>query len=206
MTRTGPDGRQVTWTPNSSGGFNRPFQYAADLSVVNGDYRVTFNDGFFLDFDGQGRLAAMTSSNGQQQAALTWNTSSQLVSVTTSTTAQSPATLGVLSFQYGTNGQISSVTLSPDSTSPAIESVNDGYDTAGNLHTFTDASGKVTTYGYDSSNRLATATDPTGVVQMTNTFDSSGTSRRKSSRPVLPRHSPTAPRTAPHGRRLFTTR
>ena len=48
-----------------------------------------------------------------------------------------------------------------------------GYDTAGNLHTFTDASGKVTTYGYDSSNRLATATDPTGVVQMTNTFDSS---------------------------------
>jgi RHS repeat-associated protein len=157
---TAPDGRQVEWT--GSGPFTRPLEYPADLSIVGGNYRVTFNDSSFWDFDSLGRLAMMTGPTGQ---TVTINrTSGQLTTAVSSTGAQ-------LSFVYGTSGtgagKITSV------TGPA-GTVNYGYDASGNLTTVQDIGGHTTTYGYDTSNRLATITDPTGVVQITNTFNTSG--------------------------------
>jgi RHS repeat-associated protein len=151
-----PDGRRAVWTPAGSG-YNRPFEFPADLSVAAGNYRLTFNDGSIWDFDTQGRIASLTSPVGD---VLTVNRDSngQLTTVASSQGQQ-------LSFTYGTGGRIASV------TGPA-GTVSYGYDTNGNQTSFTNTAGKTTSYGYDTANRLTTITDPTGVVLITNTFDS----------------------------------
>jgi RHS repeat-associated protein len=160
VTMVTAEGRNVTWATSGSG-FARPAEYPADLSVVAGNYRVTFNDNTTWDFDAQGRLALITSPTGQT-VTVNRNTSGQLTTAVSSTGAQ-------LSFTYNATGN--GVGMLATVTGPA-GTVHYGYDASGNLTSVQDIGGQTTVYGYDTSNRMVSITDPTGVQQIFNTYNS----------------------------------
>jgi YD repeat-containing protein len=158
-----PDGRRIVWAPQPSGvGYIPPREFAANLSVVSGNYVVTFIDGTVWKFDSAGRLVEIDDPAGHATTITRASGTGRLQTVTSGGMT--------MAFTYGTSGtgagRITSV------TGPA-GTVSYQYSSAGNLIGATDVGGHTTVFGYDSSNRQKTITDPTGVVLVSNTFDSS---------------------------------
>ncbi len=119
-------------------------------------------------YDSLGRVTSVTDGKGQKTQYV-YDVMDRLVKATYAngsavTTSYYPNGLvknvddsagGSQAFQYDTGGNTTS------QTGPTVENEKMTYDAAGNLSSYTDASG-TTGYGYDAANNVATITDPTG--------------------------------------------
>lgn len=138
------NGSQTTFTLGT-GGYTAPLRVQATLTH-NGDGTWTFvrDERTTFTFDSAGKLTAITDLNGYE-TTLTYS-SGKLSTVT------DPADR-TLSFTY--SGSL--VAEVADSASRSIEFT---YDASGNLETYTDALGGVTSMTYDASHRLTELLDP----------------------------------------------
>ena len=160
ITFTGPDGSQVTATPNGSGGFSLPAWSDSTLTQnADGTYSFVQHATETFTFSSTGQLLSLADLNGDT-TTLTYNASDQLATVTDSSGR-------TLEFTYGANGLVASV------TDPLGRTMHYAYDAAGNLTSTTDAAGRTWSFSYDSSNRMLTMTDPGGGV-VTNVYNASG--------------------------------
>src|SRR5690606_5754397 len=63
---TDDDGREVWFTPDGNGGYERPDEFAADLAADgNGGWTLTWVDGTVWSFGADGWLASVTDWTGQ---------------------------------------------------------------------------------------------------------------------------------------------
>ena len=160
ITFTGPDGSQVTATPNGSGGFSLPAWSDSTLTHnADGTYSFVQHATETLTFSSTGQLLSLADLNGDT-TTLTYNASNQLMTVTDSSGR-------TLEFTYGANGLVASV------ADPLGRTVHYAYDAAGNLTSTTDAAGRTWSFSYDGSNRMLTMTDPGGGV-VTNVYNAPG--------------------------------
>ncbi len=120
-------------------------------------------------YDSLGRVTSVTDGKGQKTQYV-YDVMDRLVKTTYAngsavTTSYYPNGLvknvddsagGSQTFQYDTRGNTTS------QTGPTVENEKMTYDAAGNLASYTDASGQ-TKYGYDAASNVVTITDPAGV-------------------------------------------
>jgi len=154
----GMNGEVFTRLPDGS--FNSPPANPAKLvREADGSYSYDTLNRTVLVFDSAGKLATYTDSSGLQ-AKYTY--SGDAVSRITNSLGRS------LTLTYA-SGRVSSV-------SDGARAVSYGYDTSGNLVSFTNALGAVTTYQYDLPGRMTKVFYPAnpGTPFLINTYDSLG--------------------------------
>ena len=165
VTFTGPNGFKVVFTANSSGIFDKPAGFNANLvKNANGSYTLTYQKtGEKLQFSSGGLLIGDTDRNGVG-TSLTY-TSGKLTSMADAvsrattfaysgpyiTTVTDPAGR-VISYSRDAANRLSSV-QAPDAGTASF-----AYDGAGRLQTITSPRGFTTTFTYDSAHRVTAVT------------------------------------------------
>jgi RHS repeat-associated protein len=151
------NGSQVSFTPNSGGGYSAlPRVIATLVKNTDGSFLFTRRAREFFNFSSTGKLMSEHDRN-RYTTTFAYNGAGQLATVT------DPAGR-TLTFAYS-GSQLTSV------TDPLGRKVSFAYDANGNLATVTDVAGGQTTFTYSTNHLLLTRTDPrTGVI--TNTYDS----------------------------------
>jgi RHS repeat-associated protein len=148
-----PDGYQVLFRNNGSGGYITPPGINADL-VKNGDgtFTMTFHgSNLQYRFQAAGCLQSVVDRN-QNTIQLIYN--GDLQSITDTENRSTTVT-------YGSSYSSSYVTQISDSAGRTYQY---GYDSNGNLASYTDANGKVTNYSYNANSQMSQITDPDGHV------------------------------------------
>lgn len=155
------NGSQVTFTKNSSGGYDPPTRAQATLARnADGTWTFTRRAQLTMTFDASGKLTAEKDLHGYT-TAIGYDASGRLATVT------DPAGRK-LTYGYDAANRIASV------TGPLNRTVTYGYDPAGNLASVTDANGGITKYGYDTAHRLTSVVDPRGKPATTNQYGPDG--------------------------------
>ena len=160
------NGSQVTFTPNTSGGYSAPARVIATLTKnSDGSYAFVRRARETFTFSASGQLVKEQNLNGYT-TTLTYDAAKQLVRVS------DPAGRN-LTIAYTQEGRISHV------TDPIGRRVGFAYDAAGDLVDVTNVGGGHSRFTYDSNHLLLTITDPRGGT-LTNHY------ARGQSPPVLP--------------------
>ncbi|MGH2863251.1 MAG: DUF6531 domain-containing protein [Solirubrobacteraceae bacterium] len=150
------DGREYPFAPNGSGGFDTPTGISATLTEnSDGTYTLAFASGTTMSFNSTGQLTALADSSADTIGyAYSSSTGGPTTITDTGSNTYTPT-------YDPSTGLLSSVS-EPDDTS-----LQYGYNPAGDLTTFTDASDNEVIYGYNTSNELTAITDPANTVQIT---------------------------------------
>lgn len=146
-------GATVRFASNGSGGWVAPDRFSAAL-VSNGNGTATFTRNHFEKFtfsESDGRLLSMADQFGNATTVHYPTGSTQSDYIEDSAGRR-------LNLSWS-SGRIASVT-DQMSGSGGPRSVSFGYDAAGDLTSYTDATGGVWTFTYDSSHRMLTMTKP----------------------------------------------
>jgi RHS repeat-associated protein len=149
----GPDGYQVLFRSNGSGGYITPPGFNADL-VKNGDgtFTLTFRgSNLKYNFQGPGCLQNEVDRNGNT-ISMSYNGSLQTI-----TDTENKAT----TFTYNSPFSSDFITKMTDSAGRTYQY---GYDANGNLTTYTDANNKITSYAYNSNLQMSQIKDPNGNI------------------------------------------
>lgn len=136
--------------------------YQDDGNLYNGSgqiydpqqFKLTLHDGTVLVLDRTAGLVSITNRAGESIQA-------------SPTGFHSPNGIGI-TFSRDSSGRISQI------TGPSGQTLKYGYSPAGDLQTFTDAVGNVTTFAYDGQHDLLKASGPAGQPLQTQTYDASG--------------------------------
>lgn len=148
-----PDNYGVLFRSNGSGGYITPPGINADLvKNVDGTFSMTFRvSGTKLNFQAGGCLQNEVDRNGNT----VWlNYSGTLQSITDTENRST-------TFSYNSTYSSSFITKITDSASRTYQY---GYDTNGNLITYTDPNSKITRYAYNLNQQMSQITDPNGNV------------------------------------------
>jgi RHS repeat-associated protein len=159
VTLTEGNGATGIWDQTSSG--LTPAQPGITATLVqnpDSTYTLTLPSQTVETFSATGVLQSETDPHGYT-TSLTHNTAGQLTGVTDPEGR---------TFTYSWSG--SHITGISDGQGRSIAY---GYDSNGNLASFTDVDGNQTTYGYDSSHHLTSITDPDANT-LTNTYNAAG--------------------------------
>lgn len=153
VTYWSPDGYQVLFRNNGSGGYVTPPGVNADL-IKNGDGTLTLafhKSGLKYNFQTGGCLQNEVDRNGNT-LSMSYNGSLQ-----TLTDTENRAT----TFSYNSTFSSDFITQMTDSAGRAYKY---SYDGNGNLTSYTDSNNKVTRYAYNSNSQMNQVTDPNGNV------------------------------------------
>ncbi|RJQ44181.1 MAG: hypothetical protein C4534_06885 [Gaiellales bacterium] len=163
------DGRRDTFTLNPDGSYSAPAgRHDALIKHPDSTYTLVTREKVTYSFDGDGRLASLTTATGQQ--TLLTHEGGELQSIT----APDGRSL-TLSWDAG---HIAAISWPHEGDT---YSVAYSYSPAGDLTAVTDQSGGRTTYEYDAFHQLtairdpnATALEPDGAPFVENVYDAEG--------------------------------
>lgn len=156
-------GRILRFTPDGSGGYDRPSSFFGKLAEDDGDYRIDYfngerwvftddrvtemispdNGSVHIDYDAAGLLTAIRSSFGPEYR-----------------------------LHYNADSRVSKIDAVVDGT--VDRSMSFGYDAEGDLAEVIDAVGNPMTYTTDADGRITSMTDASGVTSVEMTYDAEG--------------------------------
>jgi RHS repeat-associated protein len=159
----GKDTLQFVRQPNGS--FTPPGNCTMTLTQSGSTYSLQERRGRTFSFDSLGRLASIADQyvNNQPLTISYLNSTSSLPYQVTDWKNRT------LTFTY-TSGELTSVA----DNSSLSRSVQYGYNTNGDLTSFTDPEGKPTTYTYDSSHDITATIDANSQMVVSNLYDALG--------------------------------
>ena len=153
------DGREVVFLPDGTGGWVRPEEVPAELSVTASARVLSWQAGDVWTFDLNGRLVSQVGWEGQ---TLTYGyTGAQVMTITASSGY-------TLSLGYTPSGLLAQVSTSTG------RSLAYGYNPSGAMVSVTLDGAVRSTITPDPNGRLGRLADGSGVVLMDNTFDGAG--------------------------------